>query len=84
MIADGCLALGALSGHLRAAARVIPWTTAAHTRSSGCNMSTPGMAPEPPKGWKGSGRGGMPIPGEIPGGPKPIIWKGMVLNSKVR
>ena len=47
-------------------------------------MDPHGIAPEPPKGWKGSGRGGMPIPGEIPGGPKPIVWKGMVLNSKAR
>ena len=46
-------------------------------------MSDP-TAPEPPRGWKGSGRYGQPIPGEIPGGPKPIVWRGMVLNSKVR
>ena len=42
-----------------------------------------GIVKAPPKSFKGSGRGGMPIPGEIPGGPKPIVWKGMVLNSKV-
>ena len=49
----------------------------------GATMSDP-TAPEPPRGWKGSGRYGQPIPGEIPGGPKPIVWRGMVLNSKVR
>jgi hypothetical protein len=40
--------------------------------------------PAPPPGWKGSGRGGAPIPGEVPGGPKPYVWRGMVLNSKVK
>jgi len=45
-------------------------------------MADPALTP-PPKDFKGSGRGGMPIPGEIPGGPKPIVWKGMVLNSKL-
>ena len=52
-------------------------------RSGLHTMSDP-TAPEPPRGWKGSGRYGQPIPGEIPGGPKPIVWRGMVLNSKVR
>ena len=34
-------------------------------------------------GRGGSGRYGRPVPGEIPGGPKPIVFKGLVLNSKV-
>ena len=47
------------------------------------SSGTDPAAPRAPPGWKGSGRGGQPIPGEIPGGPKPIVWRGMVLNSKV-
>merc|ERR1719440_2268229 len=45
-------------------------------------MSGP-LAKSAPPAFKGSGRHGQPIPGEIPGGPKPLVWKGMVLNSKM-
>ena len=46
------------------------------------SMADPTVKP-PPSDFKGSGRFGAPIPGEIPGGPKPLVWRGMVMNSKV-
>ena len=58
----------------------VSWRLRINEMSTGTDPA----APQAPPGWKGSGRHGQPIPGEIPGGPKPIVWRGMVLNSKVR
>lgn len=75
----------AVAGMLGLRARAYMAKRAAYMQQRSISTpSTPGIATEAPKAFKGSGRGGMPIPGEIPGGPKPIVYRGMVLNSKVR
>jgi hypothetical protein len=53
-------------------------------RRSLSNVAPPPRQPAMMAPGTGSGRGGTPIPGEIPGGPKPVVYRGMVINSKVR
>ena len=53
-------------------------------RRAGSNLAPPSRQPTVMAPGTGSGRGGNAIPGEIPGGPKPVVYRGLVMNSKVR
>ena len=51
--------------------------------SSSSSPSAPPRNPNVIPPGMGSGRDGNPIPGEIAGGPKPVVYRSFVLNSKV-
>ena len=89
-----CAAVGcaATSGHfqmstvIRLSMRRPAMTLLGRRACSSSSSSSPSAPPRNPNvipPGMGSGRDGNPIPGEIAGGPKPVVYRSFVLNSKV-